>query len=96
MFYLGEGTPEVLVGYHIPKASSFDWSALPPAAYTTTTIAWTEPVSGEDTAPKVAVGINQSRQSSDNHLAFIAGALIGLAGGAVLSGIQEALGRIFK
>jgi hypothetical protein len=42
------------------------------------------------------VGINQSRQSSDNHLAFIAGALIGVAGGAVLSGIQEGLGRIFK
>jgi hypothetical protein len=96
VFYQGYGTPEVLVGYHIPSAANYDWSALPPAAYAGSTIAWSEPVAGEDTPPKVAVGINQSGQSSQNHLAFIAGALIGVAGGAVLSGIQEGLGRIFK
>jgi len=96
VFYQGYGTPEILVFYHIPSVASFDWSALTPAVYTTSNIGWSEPVAGEDTPPRVAVGINQSEQSSQNHLAFIAGALIGVAGGAVLSGIQEGLSRIFK
>lgn len=96
VFYQGYGTPEILVFYPIPSAPSYDWSALSPAVYSSSNIGWSEPVAGYDTPPKVAVGINQSRQSSENHLAFIAGALIGVAGGAVLSGIQEGLGRIFK
>jgi hypothetical protein len=96
VFYQGTSAPEILAGYHIPSAASYDWSALPPAAFIGSTIAWTEPIAGYDTPSKVAVGVNQSRQSSDNHLAFIAGALIGVAGGAVLSGVQEGLGRIFK
>jgi hypothetical protein len=96
VFYSGTGTPEFLVGYHIPSAGSYDWSALPPAAYKGPFVGWTEPLTQDDTPPKVAVGINQARQSSDNHLAFIAGALIGVAGGAVLAGVQEALGRVFK
>jgi hypothetical protein len=95
-FYNGVGMPEFLVAYHIPSAGTYDWSALPPAEFSTSSAAWSEPLVQEDTAPKIAVGINQSRQSSDNHLAFVAGALIGLAGGAVLSAIQEALSRAFK
>jgi hypothetical protein len=92
VLYQGYGTPEILTFYHdIPSAASYDWSALPPAAYANSTIGWNEPVAGEDTQSKIAVGINQSRQSSDDHLAFIAGALIGVAGGAVLSGIQKVL-----
>jgi hypothetical protein len=95
-FYTGVGTPEFLVYYSIPSAATYDWSALPPAAFSASSATWSEPLVQEDTAPKIAVGINQSRQSSDNHLAFVAGALIGLAGGAVLSAIQEALSRAFK
>jgi hypothetical protein len=96
VFYQGYGTPEILVFYHIPSVRSFDWSALSPAAYTPSAIGWSEPIAGYDTPSKVAVGINESRQSSDNHVAFIAGALIGVAGGALVSAIQETLGRIFK
>jgi hypothetical protein len=96
VFYQGYGTPQVLVFYHIPSVRSFDWSALSPAAYTSSTIGWSEAIAGYDTPSKVAVGVNQSRQSSDNHAAFIAGALIGVAGGALVSAIQETLGRIFK
>jgi hypothetical protein len=96
VFYDGLGNPEFLVGYHIPSAASYDWSALPPALFTSSNVGWSALIVQSDTPAKVAVGINQSRQSSDNHLAFIAGALIGVAGGAVLSGIQEGLGRIFK
>ena len=95
-FYTGVGTPEFLVYYSIPSAATYDWSALPPAAFSASSATWSEPLVQEDTAPKIAVGINQSRQSSDNHLAFVAGALIGLAGGAVLTAILEALSRAFK
>jgi hypothetical protein len=96
IFYDGTGAPEVLVGYRIPAAASYDWSALPPAAFTGSTVSWTEPIAGYDTPTKIAVGINQARQSSDNHLAFIAGALIGVAGGAVLSAIQKGLENILE
>jgi hypothetical protein len=96
VFYDGLGNPEFLVGYHVPSGASYDWSALPPALFTGSNVGWSAPLVQSDTPAKIAVGINQSRQSSDNHLAFIAGALIGVAGGAVLSGIQEGLGRIFK
>jgi hypothetical protein len=95
VIYSGTGAPEFLAGYHIPLAASYDWSALPPAAFKGSIVAWTEQLEFNDTPAKVAVGINQSRQSNDNHLAFIAGALIGVAGGAVLSAIQKVLENAF-
>jgi hypothetical protein len=69
---------------------------LPAAALKGSSAAWTEPLVGADTPGKVAVGINQTRQSSDNHLAFLAGALIGVAAGAVLAAIQELLSNLVK
>ena len=39
----------------------------------------------------VATGINHASEARDNDLTFLAGALVGVAGGALLSAIQEAL-----
>jgi hypothetical protein len=95
-FYTGVGSPEFLAGYDIPSAGSYDWSALPPAAFKGSAVGWTEPIIYYDTPAKIAVGINQSRQSSDNHLAFLAGALLGVAGGAIIGAVQELLSSLVK
>jgi hypothetical protein len=98
--YLGPGTPALIVQYPIPSASSYDWSSsLPTVKVTSSSAAWTTAtvkaavgVQAQASAPgQVVVGINHARQATDNNKTFIAGALLGLAGGAILSGVQEAL-----
>ena len=78
---------------------SYDWSSFPTSAINNSDAAWTiattSSVSGRQavasTPGRVAVGINHARQASDNDKTFVAGALLGLAGGAILSAVQEAL-----
>ena len=97
--YHGPGTPALVVTYPIPSASSYDWSSLPPIKVTSSSATWTTAtgqadvgVQAQASAPgQVAVGINHARQTTDSNKTFAAGALLGLAGGAILSAVQEAL-----
>jgi hypothetical protein len=97
--YIGPGTPQVLVTYPIPSASSYDWSSFPTTSITSSHAIWETAtvktpvgVHAEASTPgQVAVGINHARQASDSNKTFVAGALLGLAGGAILSAVQEAL-----
>jgi hypothetical protein len=41
-----------------------------------------------------AFGIDHARQASDTTWTFIAGALLGLGGGALLAAIQDALSKL--
>jgi hypothetical protein len=43
------------------------------------------------TSGRIATGVNHLAQAADDHRTFFAGALLGLAGGALLSAVQEAL-----
>jgi hypothetical protein len=76
---------------------SYDWSSDPPATLSNSGAAWTEAAlpgriydCGER-AGRVASGINHTAQANDDTKTFIAGALLGLAGGALLSAVQDAL-----
>jgi hypothetical protein len=97
--YVGPGTPLVAVRYPIPSASSYDWSSFPTADVTSSYADWETitaktPIGVEaeaSTPGQVAVGINHARQATDSDKTFAAGALLGLAGGAILSAVQEAL-----
>lgn len=91
VIYEGPGTPIFLVGYDIPSASSYDWSSFPTASVNTKVAIWQEDLTTVDTAGRAAVGINPSGQANHDTRAFIAGALIGLAGAAILSAVQEAM-----
>jgi hypothetical protein len=91
VFYEGPGTPIFLVSYGIPSASSYDWSSFPTASVSTKVAIWQEDLTSVDTAGRAAVGINPSGQADHDTRAFIAGALIGLAGAAILSAVQEAM-----
>lgn len=97
--YTGPGTPSVAVEYPIPSASSYDWSSFPTTELDSSSAVWMVAATRSDaggeagafTPGQVAIGINHARQATDNNKTFLAGALLGLAGGAILSAIQEAL-----
>jgi hypothetical protein len=99
IYYTGPGTPVMEVHYPIPSASSYDWSAFPTTAVSNSLALWTIVTTKSDsggqarasTPGQVAIGINHARQAADSNKTFVAGALLGLAGGAILSAVQEAL-----
>jgi hypothetical protein len=75
----------------IPSASSYDWSSSRPTTVESSSVTWAVGLKDDDTAGRTVVGINHAREANDVTLSFFAGALIGLAGAAILSAIQEAL-----
>ncbi|HEV2374488.1 MAG TPA: hypothetical protein VGS19_20295 [Streptosporangiaceae bacterium] len=91
IFYHSTGTPDLFAAYHFPSASSYDWSSYPAFFASKSTVVWQEAVTNGETVPRSAVGIDHARLASDDNKTFFAGALLGLAGGAILSAVQEAL-----
>lgn len=93
IFYTGPGAaPTLTTTYdNAPTASSYDWSDFPPEASNSIGAVWDEPVVSGATQGRVAVGINHANQAKENNETFIAGALLGLAGGALVAAVQEAL-----
>jgi hypothetical protein len=91
VLYQGPGKVTLVASYIIPSAASYDWSSFPIAAATDFTALWQEHLVGGDTPGRVAVGINHAGQARDDDKTFLAGALVGLAGGALIAAIQEAL-----
>jgi hypothetical protein len=89
--YNGPGSAALDTRYNVISADGYDWSAFQPQLINSTQIFWDEPVTGGATAGIVAVGINHANEAKDSNETFFAGALIGLAGGALLAAVQEAL-----
>lgn len=85
-------TPEFYIDYNnVAAPDDYDWSAPSPQLKNASEIRWDEPVSGGAAPGEVAAGINSANESWDSYKIFIAGALLGLAGGALLLALQEAL-----
>jgi hypothetical protein len=91
VIYEGPGKPMLLTLYRLPSASSYDWSASPTAAVTSSTAQWQQDLASGDTPGRTAAGINHSAQARDDIKIFIAGALLGIAGGAIIAAVQEAM-----
>lgn len=89
--YRGQGTPMLVTAYNIPSAATYDWSSFPTAGVNNRTATWQEDLAGGDTPGRVAVGISPSGQAHHDIQTLILGTLLGLAGAAILSAIQEAL-----
>lgn len=83
--------PSVYTTYNIPSASSYDWAAFPTVLVTGTSATWDENVSGGVLDGRAAVGTDHANEAKDNSKTFVAGALLGLGGAALLSAVQEAL-----
>jgi hypothetical protein len=89
--YHGPGSPMFTAGCYIPLASSYDWSSFPPVYANDVRAVWPEQLANGQALGRAAVGIDYGNEQRDNLYTFIAGALIGLAGSALLSSVQEAL-----
>jgi hypothetical protein len=87
----GQGSESADLGiqFRIPNAAAYDWSSFPTRELTASTAVWEEPLNLGNNPGRAAVGINHAQQSRDNNLTFIAGALIGIAGAALLTSGQE-------
>lgn len=96
LVYHGEGQggpPEFFSSFDLPSAGAYDWSAFPPLDISTGNIRWVELTSTGALAGHAVVGIDHAKQSRDDTDTFISGALIGLAGAALIAGLQEGLHR---
>jgi len=93
VLYKGLGQPIMLVLYHLRSASSYDWSNSQAAEVTSTTAQWQQDIAASDTPGRAAVGVDHAAQNSDDIKIFIAGALLGIAGGAIIAAVQEAMPR---
>jgi hypothetical protein len=92
VFYTGPGNPILETEYNIPSGLSYDWSVLP-AGYSTSKGYpwWDEQVTGNETPAVAPADVDHARQTRDNWLTFLAGALVGVAGGVLVAATQEAL-----
>jgi hypothetical protein len=87
----GSVTPILYTDYYnVTSADNFDWSTQPQLK-NATEILWYEPVTSGAAPGIVAAGINHANETKDINYTFFAGALIGLAGAALLAAIQETL-----
>lgn len=82
---------QLAANFLIPSASSYDWSSSSPTSVDSSSVHWIEDLKSGGMAGRTTDGINHAREANDLTLSFLAGALIGLAGGAILSAMQEAL-----
>jgi len=80
------------VQYNILGAISYDWSSFPVLNDNSAGATWQEPLATDGETPgRVATGVDTSTQHTDGILTFIAGAFVGIAGGALLAAVTVAL-----
>jgi len=91
VIYHGSGTPTLLTQYNIPDDAKYDWSVFPLAFAGLTFATWSEPVTSGQISARVADGTDFANQGKDTYHTFLAGVILGLAGGALLTALQETL-----
>jgi hypothetical protein len=89
--YNGPGTPNLQVHYGLAHAIDYDWASFPTAFADDLHATWEERIVGGEAPARIAVGINHTEQSRNDLRIFVAGALIAIAGGALIACIQETL-----
>jgi hypothetical protein len=77
--------------YHVSAASSYDWSSYPTWSASKSTAVWRENLNSGDNSGRAVTGTNHVAQANDDTRTFIAGALLGLGGAAILAAVIEAL-----
>lgn len=87
--------PVLNASYWISSAGGYDWSAFPPTAQNAIPgldfLTWTEKPVERSVPGRIAFGIDHNQQSVDDRNTFVAGALVGLAGAALIAAFQELL-----
>jgi hypothetical protein len=88
---LDPGNPQLKADYILQRADRYNWT--PAVEYRGgNEVWWAEPVVADGETPgSVATGVDPNTQQWDNTLTFAAGALVGVAGGALLTMVTELL-----
>jgi hypothetical protein len=89
--YQGNPDSQLNVKYAMDDPSAYDWTGIPPSVLRPGFIVWTEQVDDGRVDPQVVTGLDRTAANRDRSSEFLAGALIGVAGGAVVGALQEAL-----
>lgn len=92
--FSGPGSAETTLytRYNVTSADNYDWSTFRPQLASTREVLWSEPVTNAAEGT-VVTGTDQANVSKQNRETLFAGALIGLAGGALVAAVQEWLHR---
>jgi hypothetical protein len=92
LYFTGTKPASLILSYDIPSGNSYDWSPNPPDFFSGSSAAWYDNVAlGHETPSLVATGINHTAQTHDSTLTLVVGILFGIAGGALVAAVQEAL-----
>lgn len=75
----------------LANPGGYDWSSLPPQAETKSYVLWVEELVDGYEPSRVVTGVNHSAEASQNRTTFLAGALAGVAGAALIAALQEGL-----
>ena len=99
LIYSSPGQPSYYVNQDLPSAADYDWSSFPVSYADAHTATWTGLATSaqlsnqatEEVAGRTAEGIDHEQQDRDDKQTFLAGALIGAAGGALIGAVQESI-----
>jgi hypothetical protein len=92
--YINHGSdnfPLSVTYWGLPSPQKYDWSSRPPSEETRSYSIWTEEVAGGYQPPEMAVGVDHSAQDQESTDTFLAGAIVGVAGAALIGALQEFL-----
>jgi hypothetical protein len=83
-----------LVGYHVPAASRYAWGTGDAPTVIKDLAQWTVTTSDAYNGEKTVNGASVPIQNQDARMTFLAGALLGVSGGALVGAIQEAASSV--
>ena len=75
----------------LPSLVNYDWSSFPPTTLTGTYAGWFELIINGNAQARMAIGIDHGARNRENRDTFLAGALVGIAGSALIGAVQEAI-----
>jgi hypothetical protein len=91
LHYKGKGGPSLGISMDLAGANKYDWSQLPPSDTNKYGASWLEPLVNGQVEARIVSGANADALQNVSTRNFQVGLAIGIAGGALISAIQEAL-----
>jgi hypothetical protein len=90
-YYTGKGQPFLSINMAMADANTYVWSSLPPSYTNRTEGGWLERVTHGQVEAIAASGTNRAALQEADKRTFETGLAIGIASGALIGAIQEAL-----
>ncbi len=89
--YRSAANSQVQTHVALPGASGYDWSSYPTSFVEDRQAVWDTSVNAGEVPARIATGVNRAAVAHDERMTFVGGAVVGLAGGAIIGAVQESL-----